>query len=127
MPQDSSPHPYDCMGGWDLLGTYPNTLKDRVAPPHTALAIHGFKDLSAPSVPRVSEETIGLGQYRRPQELTIPCKSGADAITDPAEDAVDVRIYLLAVLLTHGIFQSRWERLSVQKKTHFPIMLEERR
>ena len=114
------------MSGRDLFGANPHALKDGIATPHTTLAIHGLKDLFAPSVSGISEETINLSQYCRPQELRIPSESRACSITDSAEYAVDVWVDLLSLILIHYILQGGWDGFSVKMECHFPIMVEKR-
>jgi hypothetical protein len=114
------------MSGRHLFWTNPLALKDGIATPHTTLAIHGLKDLFTPPVSRISEKTINLGQYGRPQELRIPSKSRACPITDSAEYAVDVWVDLLAFILIHYILQRGWNGFSVKMECNFPIMVEKR-
>ncbi len=91
------------MGRRDLFGTNPHALKDGIATPHTTLAIYGLEDLFKPPVSGISKETINLGQYGRPHELGVPSKSRACSIADPAEDAVNVWINLLSLILIHYV------------------------
>jgi hypothetical protein len=114
------------MGGRDLFGAIPHTLKNGVATPHTIVAIHGLENLFNPPVSGISEKAIGFGQYGRPQELRIPAKGRTDSVADSTEDAVDVWIDLLPFILTHYVFQRRWDRYSVKIEFHFPKVIEKR-
>lgn len=112
------------MSRRDVLGTNPYTLKNGVAAPQAILGIHPFEDLPRPLVPRVNEKTIGLCQYGGPQEFMIPSKSGANAVTDSTEDAVDIRIDLLLCILGHGMFQGGWVGFLVEIEFHSSIVFE---
>lgn len=106
ISQDLTSHFDDSMSGRDLFRTDIHTVKDGLAAPHTLLVIHRYKDFFIPSIPRVNQKTISLGQHGRPQEFGILFKGRAGSEADAAEDAVDVRIDLPTLLFFHQIFYS---------------------
>lgn len=126
IPQDSSPHFYNGMSRRNFFGTNRDASKDGIATPHTTLTINGLEYLFKPPVSGIGEETVNLGQYGRSRELSIPSKSRACSIADSAEDAVDVWVDLLPLILIHYVLQGGWYGFSLKEEFDLPVVVEER-
>jgi len=112
------------MGGRNLFRTDSHAIKNGLATPHALLGIYRLQNFFIPSVPRVNQKTISLGQHGRPPKFGVLFKSRAGSEADAAEDAVDVGIDLFTLLFFHHIFHLWRDGLSLEVRFNFAIVIK---
>src|SRR5690606_37342694 len=114
----------DGPGRVQTLGTYVHAVHDATATEHTERIVHGRQALFGHRVTAVSQETIGLQQRGRAEELVrVPPEGRATGRAARAQNAFVQTVQLLALFRSLQTFDGRSRRIVLQVRLHHLVLL----